>query len=296
MKFKRIDEFGNEIPYQRKDNGFYFSDFAEVFFPESVNKIILAPKTKKIASTIYGASKKVAGCIIENGIPIAVKATTKAVANTCTVVKDGANITSDILIDRSPKKALGTLTDIVIRKLKSNALLITKIGEATYLGAKAGYKSIRNKDISAEDKQKLKQCGIIVATSVAAILISGEMYHSIGLNSPAEDIPLLVPDIESAPFIENGVFGGNDNDLSMLISMGEIDNTQHIETVRDPSAVAEFYKIHSLTPTEGYEVHHIIPLSEGGADTYDNMVLIRSDLHSKITEAHRRFYGWHDSK
>ena len=45
---------------------------------------------------------------------------------------------------------------------------------------------------------------------------------------------------------------------------------------------------------EGYEVHHVVPLSEGGADTPDNMILVSEADHAAITSAHAGFYGWRD--
>lgn len=88
------------------------------------------------------------------------------------------------------------------------------------------------------------------------------------------------------------------DDLDSLIHAGEIENGAndgiHIEVIRDPAMKELFLSEHGLTQMPGYEVHHIIPLSEGGADSPENMVLIRSDLHHEITKAHSEYYGWHD--
>ena len=43
---------------------------------------------------------------------------------------------------------------------------------------------------------------------------------------------------------------------------------------------------------EGYDVHHIVPVSEGGPDSVDNMVLVSEEEHDRITAAHRAYYGW----
>ena len=42
----------------------------------------------------------------------------------------------------------------------------------------------------------------------------------------------------------------------------------------------------------GYEVHHIIPLCQGGADTPDNMILLSAEEHARVTAAHSAYYGW----
>ncbi len=97
--------------------------------------------------------------------------------------------------------------------------------------------------------------------------------------------------------IDNGVFIGSDDDLQELIRAGQIEDTDHQDSdeyERDIGARQLFLKEHGFSYIpEGYEVHHIIPLCEGGADTPDNMVLVRSDIHDAITCAHSQFYGWH---
>ena len=42
----------------------------------------------------------------------------------------------------------------------------------------------------------------------------------------------------------------------------------------------------------GYELHHIVPLSEGGADDVHNLLLVSEFDHQQITDAQRVFYGW----
>lgn len=96
--------------------------------------------------------------------------------------------------------------------------------------------------------------------------------------------------------IDNGVFVGNENDLQALIQAGESSNTEHIasdEITRNLEARDEFLATFGYDSVpSGYEVHHIVPLSEGGSDTPDNMILVDEDTHDKITTAHRAFYGW----
>ncbi|QEE51516.1 HNH endonuclease [Flavobacterium alkalisoli] len=46
----------------------------------------------------------------------------------------------------------------------------------------------------------------------------------------------------------------------------------------------EFLKLHNLTHTpKGYEIDHIIPLSQGGTDCPDNMQLLTIAEHRKKT-------------
>ena len=289
MRFKRIDSFGNEIKRNDVKYNASFSDFAEVFLPKKVNSFISSPVTKKALSTTFNLGCKAANVAVEYGVPIIFNTAVYGVKSVNNMIKNTTAIANDLVLERSPQKAVNTAIKIGIGKLKSGVFILKNIGNISYLGTKVAYRAVKNKDISVKDKEKLKLYGITVAATIATIWISGEIYDSLGLDTPA----VLIPDIDNIPFIDNGVFCGNDSDLEALISMGEIENTNHIDVIRDYHAVDNFYKIHDIQPIEGYEVHHIIPLSEGGADNYENMVLIRSDLHSKITEAHNEFYGWH---
>jgi hypothetical protein len=97
----------------------------------------------------------------------------------------------------------------------------------------------------------------------------------------------------------NGVFTGDNDDLKELANMGMIDGTFHIDSEdenRSLSARNEFLNMHGFTSVpEGYEVHHVVPLCEGGADSPDNMILVTEAQHDFITSAHSSFYGWHRS-
>ncbi len=96
--------------------------------------------------------------------------------------------------------------------------------------------------------------------------------------------------------VENGVFVGDASDLDDLTRAGELSDTTHIDSSDIDRSMAMrdgFLSAHGFDSVpEGYEVHHIVPLSEGGSDTPDNMILVREDLHDQITAAHRAFYGW----
>ncbi|MDO5532005.1 HNH endonuclease signature motif containing protein [Sutterella sp.] len=96
--------------------------------------------------------------------------------------------------------------------------------------------------------------------------------------------------------IENGVFTGGEEELLRLIEAGEIEGTEHVDAelvTRSPAVQQAFLEAHGLSEVpDGCEVHHIVPLSEGGADAPANMVIIDAELHDRITAAHRIFYGW----
>lgn len=99
--------------------------------------------------------------------------------------------------------------------------------------------------------------------------------------------------------VETGVFVGDDNDLSALIRAGELENTTHLdsdEISRDVGVRQTFLSSHGFDSVpDGYEVHHVVPLSEGGPDSTDNMILLEENDHDTVTAAHRAFYGWNKS-
>ena len=96
--------------------------------------------------------------------------------------------------------------------------------------------------------------------------------------------------------IEDGMFEGDESDLQELIERGEVSGTEHVDAEdihRSMAARTAFLEENGYDGTpEGYEVHHVVPLCEGGSDTPDNMVLVTEEDHDQITAAHREFYGW----
>ena len=89
------------------------------------------------------------------------------------------------------------------------------------------------------------------------------------------DIALLDIDLEEASY--NGM-----------------DVARRMRTLRSDTVIIFVTNFIEYAP-EGYEVHHIVPLSEGGADTPENMILVKEDLHDEITAAHSKFYDWRKS-
>lgn len=104
----------------------------------------------------------------------------------------------------------------------------------------------------------------------------------------------LVPDIpvDDIPGVDNGM--AHPSATETLIDLGCLEGTEHIaDPPRDPGMVQAFLTQHGYTEIpDGYEVHHIIPLSEGGADHPANMVLVLEEEHDLITAAHHKFYQW----
>lgn len=106
---------------------------------------------------------------------------------------------------------------------------------------------------------------------------------------------LPMTDIEDMPGVEDGMLlDDSPNNLAELAEAGKFRGTHHLsEVVRSQDARLDFLAQHDLEriPT-GWELHHVVPLSEGGADTPDNMVLLKAEDHDWITRQHRIFYGW----
>lgn len=102
-------------------------------------------------------------------------------------------------------------------------------------------------------------------------------------------------DVDELPGVENGMLVDGSS-LDDIIGMGEVPESHHLDSsqyVRDLSARSAFLQQHGLESVPpGYEVHHIIPLCQGGADTPDNMILLSAEEHARVTAAHSAYYGW----
>ena len=121
-------------------------------------------------------------------------------------------------------------------------------------------------------------------------------FHGAADDDGAYDGPVIYERGSLSLSVENGVFNGGSEDLETLTAMGEVKGTEHIDSddyARDIAARDSFLRAHGFDSVpEGYEVHHIVPLCEGGADEPDNMILVTEEDHDSITAAHARFYGW----
>ena len=105
----------------------------------------------------------------------------------------------------------------------------------------------------------------------------------------------IFPD-EELSGVDDGIFAGDEEELNELSEAGMLEDTEHIpseEIERSLAMREEFLALNALDEVpEGYQVHHIIPLSEGCEDTPENMVLLTEEEHAAITAAHRDFYDW----
>ena len=45
----------------------------------------------------------------------------------------------------------------------------------------------------------------------------------------------------------------------------------------------------------GYELHHIVPIAQSGADVVENLILLTADDHKKVTDKHRKVFKWKNS-
>lgn len=115
-------------------------------------------------------------------------------------------------------------------------------------------------------------------------------------SSDLSDVAATTPTGLNPNAVDNGMFVGDSNDLQALIAAGEQPDSVHVDAEdveRDPAVREAFLAMHGYDGTpEGYEVHHIQPVSEGGADSTDNMILVSEEDHDTITAAHRSYYGW----
>ena len=276
----------------------------------SIN-IKMSAKGRDVARSAMGALSKTTGFLQDVGdgkynkrMATAFQMAEKAsVAAVNTAGRFAANRLCDLsdtlklgvaVAEKNPQQAVEVAGDFLGRKKNK---VVNSVKAVSDLAKEVRYYAINRNQLTELDKAKLVDRGLQLGGIFATIVIAGEAIHSLDLDSGFEDnmwMPLHPEiDIDSLDYIDNGVFAGTEADLDQLISMGELDDTEHVQVLRDPHMVSAFYLEHNLVPIPGYEVHHIIPLCEGGADTTDNMVLIASDLHDRITAAHSSFYGWH---
>lgn len=125
---------------------------------------------------------------------------------------------------------------------------------------------------------------------------SGEIpNNSFGYTQDTYGGIMPVNDVDVMVGVKNGMLEDN-SQLGQIIAMGEILGTPHVNSgdeVRTESAKLDFLHQHGYTTVPaGYELHHIVPLSQGGADNPQNMILLTHEQHDVVTQAHRHFYGW----
>lgn len=150
-------------------------------------------------------------------------------------------------------------------------------------------KIFSNKNVTKASQLVLIGCGVLYGIDA----LDGDENE--GVNNQHQ-ISTIIPHVLDTNAIQNGMFIGNESDLNALILAGEAPNSVHIDsedTERSLSVKQAFLEMHGYDSVpEGYEVHHIMPLSEGGSDSIENLLLVSEEDHEKITAAHRQFYGW----
>lgn len=186
-----------------------------------------------------------------------------------------------------------------------------KIGN--FLGNKivAGAEAISSVDklSNQNDTDKKEKVELIANTAIAGILLISateidansdtDNHFESGSDEITSDDSNIELSLESCPVHGSdcdSIFVDSEDNLSQLIEAGEVNNEVHLrsdEIERDNSIRDSFLRAHGFESTpDGYEVHHIVPLSEGGVDSPDNMILVSEDTHDKITAEHRKFFKW----
>ena len=213
--------------------------------------------------------------------------------------------------DGNYKAAGKKLAEMQVRRAKGAAKAAATAAGTVCNGVKAA--CTEDTEAAKKFRHGLRNCAVIGGT----ILVASEAVDAIEVDGdggaitvddsalPTDDDALpdaygttdLLPTIaiDDMPGVEDGMLlDDSPNNLAELAEAGEFHGTHHIsEVVRSQDARLDFLAQHDLEriPT-GWELHHVVPLSEGGADTPDNMVLLRAEDHDWITTQHRIFYGW----
>lgn len=225
--------------------------------------------------------------------------------------KEGSNFVNAVHQDDSVKrrKAIDNLVDEIFTKPMNSAIDIAeKITEVAFDTEDCIFEDDPNKKDKKVQKTIVK--GGVLTGAIAAGFAIGDAAGDIIIDNTTEvhsfsDIPELV---HMQPFLPNvdvntvsGIedyFVHNNADINALSALGmksELINN-HIDSdfiERSESVKIKF--LHSIGRTEipdGYEIHHIVPLSQGGLDDPRNMVLISEKDHDYITNQHRKFYNW----
>ena len=212
------------------------------------------------------------------------------------------------------ERRYGSATERIVRFMVLRPILatigLTRLGWAVVSTAsRCGYRRISKGTLPPEDIETLKRCGLIIAGTAAAIYICSDIYDAMGLTDVRAEMDAIghngihlagLDSVDQLEGVENGMLVDNSpENLDQIIALGELDADMphsHIPSElehRDMVMRSVFLDKYGYDRTpEGYEVHHIIPLSEGGADTPDNMILLSEEDHQQVTAAHKDYYGW----
>ncbi len=218
---------------------------------------------------------------------------TDIAADTVTGVISGTLNTAADAVDGAVKLCTGDIkgaTDILCRRAASivtGTLDVVKSGAAV---TGAAY------DTLVHDKRFVTETNKAHLTHLCQ---AGVYAAGAGTLTP-DDAPsgagcTLINDACDYPGVENGVFTGTPDELAALTAAGEDPDSTHVaseDVERSEATKAAYLKAHGIDDPAGWQLHHIQPLSEGGADDVHNMVLISPEDHQEITSEHAAFYGW----
>ena len=233
------------------------------------------------------------------GIAVLTYVGVKSATNVCKgcvhTATDGARVLSSVC-----KGDYENAVDIVGKRIEK---AVTASAMSLYSAGKVIEKAagcIEDRSKVFWDRETINDLTMVTGAFVIGGTLSALPDDESCIDSDNYDAPLgLIPNNSHClPYMNSyGFFVGDDNDLEKLIELGQIDNTEHIDSddiSRSEHEKSIFLKSNGFNSVpEGYEVHHIIPLSEGGADSHENMILVTTEQHDIITKAHSDFYGWH---
>ena len=110
----------------------------------------------------------------------------------------------------------------------------------------------------------------------------------------------LLPDfdIDDLPGVHNGMLV-DESLLETIIKEGIRKGAGHWLPERDraerkyETVLAFLGKYGYDAQPIGYELHHIVPISQGGADVIENLILLSETDHQKVTDKHNEVFKWH---
>ncbi len=109
----------------------------------------------------------------------------------------------------------------------------------------------------------------------------------------------LIPDfrVDELAGVRNGMLVDGDK-LDVIINEGIRKGEGNWHRINDraernPETITTFRERYGYECIpDGYEVHHIVPIAQGGADVVENMILLTKEDHEKVTNKHKEVFKW----